>query len=78
MLRRLAPTLAPTLAAFAALAACWPVTVPAKPLELHARPEVDLPFGEDVVFPAGPGADVASANCLTCPYAAHTRNHPPR
>lgn len=51
-------------------------TMVASPLELHARPEVDLPFGDEVTFPAGPGADVVAANCLTCHSADHTLNQP--
>ena len=42
---------------------------------LHAPPDVDLPFG-DAVFPAGPGSDVITANCLTCHSADHTLNQP--
>jgi cytochrome c5 len=45
-------------------------------LVLHPIPSVDLPFGDDVTFPAGPGADVISQNCLTCHSADHTLNQP--
>lgn len=48
----------------------------APPLVLHAKPEVDLPFGDTVTFPEGPGADAISANCVTCHSADHTLNQP--
>ena len=48
----------------------------APPLALHAKPEVDLPFGDTVTFPEGPGADATSSNCLTCHSADHTLNQP--
>ena len=63
-------------AAFAGLSVPSVAALAGKPIELHANPEVDLPFGDDVVFPAGPGADVVTANCLTCHSADHTLNQP--
>ncbi len=65
---------APAAGSLAITPPATPTAAPA--LELHAGPEVDLPFGEDIGFPAGPGADAASANCLTCHSADHTLNQP--
>ena len=80
--RALALAVGLSAVAVAASAASSPATNPpatlatAPALELHAEPEVDLPLGEDIGFPAGPGADAASANCLTCHSADHTLNQP--
>ena len=63
------------LALLAGVSAC-PLAVGAEPLQLRAGPQLDLPFGEDIAFPAGPGAEVAAANCLTCHSADHTLNQP--
>jgi cytochrome c5 len=48
----------------------------AAPLDLRPTPEIDLPFGDDVGFPAGPGADVIASNCTACHSADHTMNQP--
>jgi cytochrome c5 len=68
------------LTALAVLAAAAPAPAGAAsdpaPLRLHPGPEIDLPFGDDVTFPAAPGADVTSANCLTCHSADHLLNQP--
>ncbi|MCJ2105669.1 cytochrome c [Methylobacterium sp. E-041] len=48
----------------------------AAPLELRPTPEIDLPFGDDVGFPAGPGSDVIASNCTACHSADHTLNQP--
>jgi len=48
----------------------------AAPLELRPPPEVDLPFGDDIGFPAGPGSDVIASNCTACHSADHTLNQP--
>ena len=67
----------PSLSAliFSAIGASAVLAAPA-PLELRAKPEVDLPFGDTVTFPGGPGADATSSNCLTCHSADHTLNQP--
>ncbi len=68
-----------TLLAVIALAGSMigsPIAAAAPPVELHAKPEVDLPFGDAITFPEGPGADAVSANCLTCHSADHTLNQP--
>ena len=51
-------------------------TLAASPLELRSKPEVDLPFGDDVGFPEGPGSDVIASNCVACHSADHTLNQP--
>ncbi|SDN26489.1 Quinohemoprotein amine dehydrogenase A, alpha subunit, haem binding [Methylobacterium phyllostachyos] len=48
----------------------------AAPLELRPTPEIDLPFGDDIGFPAGPGSDVIASNCTACHSADHTLNQP--
>ena len=48
----------------------------AAPLELRPTPEIDLPFGDDVGFPAASGSDVIAPNCTACHSADHTLNQP--
>ncbi|GLS42976.1 cytochrome c5 [Methylobacterium brachythecii] len=74
MLRR--TRIALLVTSFAGFAAWSAVAYAAKPLELHPKPEVDLPFGDDLSFPEGPGSDVVAANCVTCHSVDHTLNQP--
>ncbi|MEE7446669.1 sulfite:cytochrome C oxidoreductase subunit b precursor [Methylobacterium radiotolerans] len=67
------------IALLAASLATFPAGLPAAtatPLELHPKPEVDLPVGDDVGFPEGPGSDVIASNCTACHSADHTLNQP--
>lgn len=63
-------------ALLAALLAGPAPVLAAAPLQLHPTPEIDLPFGDDVGFPAGPGSDVIASNCTACHSADHTLNQP--
>ncbi|MCJ2126895.1 c-type cytochrome [Methylobacterium sp. J-077] len=63
-------------ASLAGITAGLSAALAATPLDLHSKLEVDLPFGDDVGFPEGPGSDVIASNCVACHSADHTLNQP--